>query len=79
MQNNLLRYLLQLGKHNHLSIIQKALKVLSFKYLYCKYKLGSRQQLESLSKEIFYYLIKQDNKLVKSSSYACNVHIVYKN
>jgi hypothetical protein len=76
MQNNLLRYLLQLGKHNHLSSIQQALKILSFKHLYYKYKLGFRQQLESysLSKEIFYYIIKQDSKLIKSSSYACNVN-----
>ena len=76
MQNNLLRYLLQLGKHNHLSSIQQALKIFSFKHLYYKYKLGFRQQLESysLSKEIFYYIIKQDSKLIKSSSYACNVN-----
>ena len=74
MQNNFLRYLLQINKHNHLSRIQKALKIFSFKHLYYKYKLGFRVQLESyvLSKEIFDYIGRQDNKLKSSSSSYAN-------
>ena len=76
MQNNLLRYLLQLNKHNHLSCIQQALKIFSFKHLYYKYQLGFRMQIESssLSKEIFDYIITQEKKLAKSASYACSVN-----
>jgi hypothetical protein len=57
-------------------MIQALRQIFIFKHLYYKYKLGFRQQLESysLSKEIFHYIIKQDKKLVKSSSYACNVN-----
>ena len=70
MQNNLLRYLLQINKHNHLSSIQQALIIFSFKHLYYKYKLGFREPLESyvLSKEIFDYIERQVNKLKSSSS-----------
>jgi hypothetical protein len=70
MQNNLLRYLLQISKHNHLTCIQQALKVFNFKHLYYKYKLGFRKQLESYSliKDVFQFIIKNEKKLVKSSS-----------
>ncbi len=76
MQNNLLRYLLQLNKHNHLSSIQQALKIFNFKQLYYKYKLGFRKQLESysLSKDIFEFIMNQEKKQVKSASYACSVN-----
>jgi hypothetical protein len=73
MQNNLLRYLLKINKHNHLSSIQQALKIFSFKHLYYKYKLGFTVQVESyvLSKQIFDYIETQDNKLKNLSlSYA---------
>jgi hypothetical protein len=73
MQNNLLRYLLKINKHNYLSSIQQALKIFSFKHLYYKYKLGFTVQVESyvLSKQIFDYIETQDNKLKKLSlSYA---------
>ena len=74
MQNNLLRYLLQINKYNHLSSIQQALKIFNFKHLYYKYKLGFRVQVESyvLSKEIFDYIGTQDNKLKNSSSSYAN-------
>ena len=74
MQNNLLRCLLQINKHNHLSSIQHALKIFNFKHLYYKYKLGFRVQVESyvLSKEIFDYIGTQDNKLNNSSSSYAN-------
>jgi hypothetical protein len=40
MQNNLIRYLLKLNSFNHLSSIHKALKIVNFKHLIYKYKLG---------------------------------------
>ena len=76
VQNNLLRYMLQLNKYNHLSSIQQSLNIFSFKHLYYKYKLGFRQQLESfqLSKDIFNYIINKEKNLVRSSSYACSLN-----
>jgi hypothetical protein len=64
MQNNLLRYLFQLSKHNYLSSIQQALKIFSFKHLYYKYKLGFRSQIESysLSKEVLDMIIIRHNR-----------------
>jgi hypothetical protein len=74
----MLRYHLQISKHNHLTCIQQALKVFNFKHVYYKYKLGFRKQLEyySLSKDVFQFIIKNEKNLVKSSSYASSMQQV---
>ena len=42
--------------------------------------MGFRQQIESysLSKQVFDHIIKQEDKSMKSSSYACNVNSLSK-
>ena len=74
MQNNLLRYLLQMSNHNHLSSIQQVLNIFNFKHLFYKYKLGFRKQLESsqITKEILSHLLIQKNKMNKSASFICS-------
>jgi hypothetical protein len=73
MQNNLIRYLLQLSSLNHLSSIHQALKILNFKHLIFKYKLGYVSQLEgfTLSKKVFRHIITDEKKRHNSSSYVC--------
>ena len=75
MQNNLIKNLLQIGRNHHISNILQALKIFNFKHLFYKYKLGFRVQNESysLSKEIFNYILMNNNILIKSSSYANSI------
>ena len=65
MQNNLIRYLLKLSSFNHLSSIHQALKILNFKHLILKYKLGfvSQQEAFTLSKKVFRHIITDEKKM----------------
>jgi hypothetical protein len=77
MQNNLIRYLLQLSSFNHLSSIHQALKILNFKHLIFKYKLGFVSQLEgfTLSKKVFRHIITDEKKRHNSSSNVCDKNV----
>jgi hypothetical protein len=77
MQNNLIRYLLQLSSFNHLSSIHQALKILNFKHLTFKYKLGLVSQLEGflLSKKFFRHIITDEKKRHNSSSNVCDKNV----
>ena len=66
IQNNLIRYLLQLSSFNHLSSIHQALKILNFKHLIFKYKLRFVSQLEgyTLTKKVYRHIFKLMKKNV---------------
>jgi hypothetical protein len=76
IQNNLIRYLLQLSSFNHLSSIHQALKILNFKHLIFKYKLRFVSQLEgfTLSKKVLRHIKTDEKKRHNSSSYVCDMN-----
>ena len=78
MQNNLQRYLLQLNSFNHLSSIQQALKILNFKHLIYKYKIGFVSQLNAfeISHKVFKHILKDNKKQHNSSSYVNDINII---
>ena len=65
MQNSLIRYLLNLSRYSHISIIKSILKIANFKHLILRYKLNFLKQIQhhKLTKHILEYSLENMNNI----------------